>query len=201
MAKQTTVQADPFLSLPAPTVEHTKRIGAILAQLQAAVIAAYTSDNGDKGAAVKVIQSNGRPSFTLDFTNATDTCLVARKVYDKGLEAVKAAKDAADRQIVMLASEPQQAPARKRNATIAAMSDEEREGLTIASTVSVPFTSLHNKLGNTDLASRLSDLGYEVFFKEVKNDKGEAQRTWYVRVPFNPTAIEAPKVETETKAA
>lgn len=186
MAKPT-IQADPFLSLPAPLESHTVKIGAILATLHAAIVAAYTPDSGDTGAALKAITSNGRPSFTLDFTNAADTCLVARKVYDKGLNALKAARDAADRRIVMEASEPQQAPARKRNATIAAMSEEEREGLTIASTVNVPFTSLHNKLGPVDLATRLCDLGYEVFFKESKNDKGEVSRTWFARVPFNPT--------------
>lgn len=207
MTKKTTVQADPFLSLPAPSESHTVKIGAILATLHAAIIDAYTSDNGDKGEALKIITSNGRPSFTLDFQSAADTCLVASKVYDKGLDARKAAKDAADRQIVMDASEPQQAIARRRNATIAAMSEEERDGIDVPSTVNVPFTSLQNKLdyvdnklGDVDLATRLSELGFdEMFFRDVENDKGEVSRTWFVRVPFNPTPVIARKTWSDQK--
>lgn len=193
MAKQTvaTTAPDLFVNLPAPADSHIVRIGELLSQLHVALIAAYTPDSGDKGAALKAIQA-ARPTFTAEFTSATDTTFTARKVYDKGLDARKAAKDAADRLLVMGASEPQQGPARKRNATIAAMSEEEREGLTIASTVNVPIANVQAVfpgMPNTDFLPRMKELGFEVF--EKANNGG-----WYVRVPFNPTPI----VKVEEKA-
>jgi hypothetical protein len=189
MAKQTTSAqtVDPFVNLAPAPESYTDLIGAKLSELHELIVRAYTPESGDVGEAIKTI-AKARPTFTHNLTSALDTTVVARKVYEKGQEVRKAAQDASDRLLVMLASEPQQAPARKRNATIAALSEEEREGLTIASTVNVPLASVQAKfpgVQNTHFLPRMKELGFEVF--EKANNGG-----WYVRVPFNPTAIEAP---------